>query len=163
MIREVLQKGADILRTKCEQVTDFSAAQPIIDDLKDTIEQLKTTYEFTRGIGLAAPQIGEKVRITVAEFNNRVHVLINPEIIETSKEKKPIWEGCISFFEYRAHVPRYDYVKIKAVDSEGNEYTVEGHGDSAMLLQHELDHLDGILYVDHLPQGEKELVLSHKA
>ena len=86
--------------------------------------------------------------------------MINPEIVETSHEKKPIWEGCISFFEYRANVPRYTYVKVRAFGRDGKEFYIEGHDDFAMLLQHELDHLDGILYVDRLKNKERDLVQS---
>ena len=162
MICEVLQKESNVLRMKCERVVNFDVVQRVIDNLLDTIVNLKTIYEFKRGIGLSAPQIGEVVRISVAEFDNNTYILVNPEIIETANVKKPVWEGCISFFEYRAYVPRYDYAKIKAFDRNGNEYIVEGHGDYAMLLQHELDHLDGILYFDYLPNGEADLILSKK-
>ncbi len=163
MIREVIQKGSPILRIKCDPVTDFTEVQGIIDDLFDTIKYLKTTYEFKRGIGLSAPQIGETLRISVAEYDGKSYVLMNPEIVETSGEKKPIWEGCLSFFEYRAHVPRYTYVKVKAFDRNGKAYFVEGKDDFASLLQHEKDHLDGILCFDYLPNGEKDLVRSKKA
>lgn len=158
MIQKVIQKGSDLLRKKCTPVTDFKNAKNIINDLNDTIDYLKTTYAYSRGIGLAAPQIGNTVRITITEEKNGTrYVLINPEIIETSKEKKPIREGCISFLKFRGMVPRYDYVKVKAYDENGKQYIVEGNGDFAMLLQHELDHLDGILYINHLPNKEKDL------
>lgn len=160
MIREIVKKGSDVLRTKCSVVTDFESVQGIIGDITDTIEYLKTTYPFGRGVALAAPQIGETVRISVAEYSGERYVLINPEIVETSGDKKPIWEGCISFFEYRASVPRYDYVKVRAFNQKGEEYLVEGRDDFAMLLQHEVDHLNGILYIDRLPNGEKDLVRS---
>lgn len=163
MIQEVIQKGSPILRTKCEPITDFIKVQSIIDDLFDTIAYLKTTYEFKRGIGLSAPQIGETVRVSVAEYGGKSYVLINPKIVETSEKKKPIWEGCLSFFEYRGNVPRYTYVKVKAFDRNGKAYFVEGKDDFASLLQHEIDHLDGILYFDHLPNGEKDLIRSGKA
>lgn len=158
MIKEVVKKGSPLLRTKCSPVTDFSAVQKIIDDLIDTIEYLKTTHEFKRGIGLSAPQIGETLRVSVAEYRGRKYVLVNPEIIEHSESKKPIKEGCISFLEYRAFVERYVHVKVKAFDRKGKEFTVEGKGDFAMLLQHEIDHLNGVLYFDHLPNGEKDLI-----
>lgn len=158
MIQKVIQKGSSVLQTKCSPVTDFQKVKTIITDLNDTIDYLKTTYSYPRGIGLAAPQIGETVRITIAEEKNgKRYVLINPEIIEHSETKTPIREGCISFLEYRGMVPRYEYVKVKALDQEGKEYTVEGYDNFAMLLQHELDHLDGILYFDHLPNKEKDL------
>lgn len=157
MIKEVIQIGSPILTTWCKTINNFNAVQGLIKDLNDTIDYLKTTYSFTRGIGLAAPQIGENLRITVIEFANKQrHILINPEIVKTSKEKIPIREGCISFLKYRGLTPRYTFVKVKTYDQGGKEYFLEGVGDAAMLLQHEIDHINGILYTSHLPNGEKD-------
>lgn len=158
MIKEVIQKGSEILRAKCLPVEDFQAIQPIVQDLLDTIDHLKTMYVFNRGIGLAEPQIGESIRLTVAEkYEGKRYVLVNPIIVEKSGEQRPIREGCISFFDYRGLVPRFEYVKVKSFDQNGQEYFVEGSGNFAMLLQHELDHLDGVLCFDYLPNGEADL------
>ncbi len=75
---------------------------------------------------------------------------MNPEIIEASKQKELIREGCISFLEFRAMVPRYPFVKVRAFNRDGEQFELEDVRDFAMLLQHELDHLDGVLYIDHL-------------
>ncbi|MBI4452258.1 peptide deformylase [Candidatus Woesearchaeota archaeon] len=159
MIKDVIKKGSPILRKKNVPVTNFAEIQTIIEDLNDTIDYLKTTHEYKRGIGLAAPQIGKNVQITVAESaQGKRYVLINPKIVETSNVKKPIKEGCISFLQYRAFVNRYDWVKVQAYNEKGEEYTVEGKDNFAMLLQHEIDHLNGILYFDHLPNKEMDLV-----
>ncbi len=160
MIKEVIQKGAEILRVPCEPVVDFSVARPIVQDLVDTIDYLKTTYPFGRGIGLAAPQIGHPLRISVAEnaIGDR-YILINPKIVESSGTKKPIREGCISFLEFRGMVSRHEWVRVQASDLEGKQYEVKADGDFAILLEHELDHLDGVLYTDHLSNGEKDLFL----
>lgn len=158
MQKEIIQKGAEILRVKCTSVTDFELARRIVQDLSETIDYFKTTYPVRRGVGLAAPQIGESVRISVVEnTNGGRYVLINPEIIEHSETKTSIREGCLSFLQYRGMVPRYEWVKVKAFDLEGKEYEIEAEGDFAMLLQHELDHLDGILMFDHLPNKETDL------
>jgi len=158
-IREIVPKGAEVLRKKCALVSDVNSAsvRKVIRDLVHTLEHVKTLHDFKRGVGLAAPQIGTPLRISVVEYGGKRHVLINPEIVEKSEEKKPIKEGCLSFFEFRAHVPRHEYVKIKAQNEQGETFHLEGRNDFAMLLQHELDHLDGVLYMDHLPRGEKEL------
>ncbi len=157
MIRNVVQKGSKLLETKCEEVKNISEVKDIIKDLKDTIKDLKTKHQFSRGIGLSAPQIGKLVRVSVVEDEKaNQYTLINPEIIEES-DKKNIREGCISFFEYRANVLRYYYVKIKALDENGNVFFLEGRKNFAMLLQHEIDHLDGILYVNYLANKEKDL------
>lgn len=156
--KEILQKGAEILRIRCTPVTDFEAAQKVVRDLWDTVEYFKTTYTVTRGVGLAAPQIGESVRISVLEkISGERYVLINPEIVDHSESKTPIREGCLSFLEYRGMVPRYEWVKVKAFNQDGKEYEIEAEGDFAMLLQHEIDHLDGVLMFDHLPNGEADL------
>jgi peptide deformylase len=157
VVKKVVQMGSETLHISCMTIKDFSSAKSVINNLKDTITYLKTQHAFKRGIGLAAPQIGETIRVSIAEYNDKQYVLINPMIIGKSEEKKLIREGCISFFEYRAMVPRYNFVKVKAYDENGKEYFVEGYGDFAMLLQHELDHLDGILYIYHLPNGRKDL------
>lgn len=156
--KEIIRKGAEILRVRSAPVTDFGAARKIVGDLWDTIEKFKTTYPVTRGVGLAAPQIGEPIRMSVLEkANGERYVLINPEIIDHSVKKIPIREGCLSFMEYRGMIPRYERIKVKAFDQNGKAYEIEGEGDFAMLLQHEIDHLDGILMFDHLPNGEIDL------
>lgn len=160
MKKTVIKKNSKILRTLCTPVQDFTKAKAIIADLNDTIKYLKTTYSYPRGIGLAAPQIGSSMRISIAEDSDgKRYILINPEIIERSDKKVPIREGCISFLEYRGMVPRYEYVRVKAFDQDGKAYTVEARDAFAMLLQHELDHLDGILYTDYLKNKEKDLFL----
>ena len=163
MIREVLQKGNEILATKAEKIEDKAEIARIIQDMRDTITHLKTTYDFTRGIGLAAPQIGELSRITVIESGGKEYVLVNPEFAKLSEEKADVWEGCLSFFEYRANVSRHTAVTVRAQDEHGEEYEIEAKGDFAASLQHEIDHLDGILYSDRLPNGDKDLVVSDKA
>ena len=158
--KEILKKGAEVLRTPCALVTDFGAARKIVGDLWETVDHFKTTYNVTRGVGLAAPQIGESLRISVVEkISGQRYVLINPEIVDHPENKTPIREGCLSFLEYRGMTPRYGWVKVKAWNHDGREYEVEGEGDFAMLLQHEIDHLNGVLYVDHLPNKEADLFL----
>ena len=159
MIRDVLHRGDYRLEIPCAVVKKVSDAGKIVQDLRDTIAHLKTKQAYRRGIGLAAPQIGEQWRISVVENTaGEQFELINPKIIDHATEKQPIREGCISFLQYRAMVPRYPFVRVRALNLQGDTYELEGEGDFAMLLQHELDHLDGILYVEHLPQGEAELV-----
>lgn len=160
MIIEVVQQGSPILTTRTQSVTEFGDVKEFYQDLVDTIMHLKTTHNFTRGVGLSAPQIGVSISMSVAYYANREYVLINPEIIEHSKDKTPIREGCISFFKFRGSVPRFTYVKVRAYDLDGKEYAIQANDDFAMLLQHEIDHLNGILYIQHLPNGEKDLYLA---
>lgn len=163
MRHEIVQRGSDILKKKCDPITDFSEAERIVRDMIDTTDHLKSTYDFSRGIGIAAPQIGVTKRIAIIEYGKGRFILINPEIVEASEEKNPVWEGCLSFFKYRAYVPRHVSVKVRAQDLEQNEIILKAKGDFAASMQHEIDHLHGILYVDRLPNGEKDLVVSDKA
>jgi len=163
MIINVVQRGSEILEKKCKKVSNFENAKRVIVDMRDTIAFLKTSYNFSRGIGLASPQIRELLRIAIIENNGQEYVLVNPEIIETSKEKHKVWEGCLSFFNYRAYVPRFKKVKVRAFDETGKEYIIDAKNDFAASIQHEIDHLDGILYIDKLKNREKDLVVSDKA
>ncbi len=95
----------------------------------------------------------------VVEFEGKRHVLINPRIIFHSEDMILIREGCLSFFEYRGEVPRYRAVTVMALDKQGAQYELCAEDEFSSLLQHEIDHLDGILYIDRLPEGEKSLVL----
>ena len=163
MIINVVQRGSEILEKKCKKVSNFDNAKRVIIDMRDTIAHLKTTYDFTRGIGLAAPQIRELLSIAIIENNGQEYVLVNPEIVETSKEIHKVWEGCLSFFNFRANVPRSIKVKVKAFDENGKEFIIDATNDFAASLQHEIDHLDGKLYIERLKNGEKDLVVSDKA
>ena len=141
----------------CTRVLNIKEARPIIEDMMDTLMSIAQLYEFKRGHGIAAPQIGHLKRLNIVQYDGATRVLINPEIIEHSAEKRPIREGCLSFFDVRGNVPRYTSVTISALDENGRQFTLRANDDFAMLLQHELDHLDGILYVDRLPNGDKDL------
>lgn len=151
-----------MLTKVCDEIEDQKEMGRIIKDLRDTIAHIKPTYDFSRGIGLAAPQIGEIVRISIIESVGQEYVLVNPEIISRSGKKQKVREGCLSFFEFRGYVPRHTKVTVKALDENGQEYEIEAQGDFAALLQHEIDHLNGILYVDRLPNGDDDLIISTK-
>ena len=156
--RSIRKMGDDTLRQLCTQVNDFRMAQTVIDNLCTTLDQIKTLYDFQRGAGISAPQIGENVRISIIDFDNLRHILINPEIVDRSHETIIIREGCLSFFDHRGMVERARTVKVRALDRNGREFFVEGEGNLSSLLQHEIDHLDGILYVDRLPGKIADLI-----
>ncbi len=155
----ILKLGDPRLRKVCEVVRSAEAARPVIDALWRTSDYVSTLHNFTRGRGIAAPQLGFLVRIFVAEFDGVRRNFINPEIIERSKTIEPIREGCLSFFDYRGFVPRANWVKVRALSEKFEPFEVEGAGNTASLLQHEIDHLDGILYFDRLPNREEDLIL----
>ena len=141
-IRVLGQDGDEILRKTAKEVTEMTPKiRELIDDMFDTM------YE-ARGVGLAAPQVGILRRICVIDvMDGDPIILINPEIIETAGEQTDE-EGCLSIPGKCASVTRADYVKVKSFDMELNPVIIEGEGLRARALQHEIDHLDGVLYGD---------------
>ena len=149
-IRDILKMGnPDLL--KVSEPVDFEK-----DDLKTLIEDMKETMKANDGAGLAAPQIGVFKRLVIFGFdtNDRYPeadsvpftVLINPIITPLSDEKENGWEGCLSVPGLRGVVPRYIHIKYEGFDPEGNKLEREVEDFHARVVQHECDHLDGILY-----------------
>ncbi|CDD56583.1 peptide deformylase [[Bacteroides] pectinophilus] len=140
-IRVLGQDGDEILRKTAKEVTEMTPKiRELIDDMFDTM------YE-ANGCGLAAPQVGIRKRIVVIDCGDDPIVLINPVILETSGEQTGS-EGCLSVPGKCGTVTRPNYAKVKAFDEDMNEYIVEGEELLARCLCHEIDHLDGIMYVD---------------
>jgi len=113
------------------------------------------TMRAATGVGLAAPQIGVSLRIAVIELpGEEVITLINPEIIKRIGERV-VEEGCLSVPGYRGEIKRSAVVKVKAQDREGKEFRLKGEELLAQALEHELDHLNGVVYIDHLDSPDK--------
>jgi peptide deformylase len=154
-VRPVLKIGAPLLRKVAVRVENFSNEKfsVLIDDMVDTMRA-------NHGVGLAAPQIGVSRCIIVLEVANNprypgktpipLKVLVNPEIISHSDEISTGWEGCLSLPRLRGEVVRYERVVYVACDQNGQQVTEEVHGFMARIIQHELDHLNGILYLDRV-------------
>ena len=149
-IRDILKMGnPDLL--KVSEPVDFEK-----DDLATLIEDMKETMKANDGAGLAAPQIGVFKRLVIFGFdtNDRYPeagsvpftVLINPIITPLSDEQENGWEGCLSVPGLRGVVPRYTHIKYEGYDAEGNKIEREVEDFHARVVQHECDHLDGILY-----------------
>ena len=155
-IHEVVKYPDPVLAVPGEKVTEFG---PEVERLVD--EMFETMYA-AQGIGLAAPQIAISKQITVIDvsFKERPEdklVLINPEIVEmTGKQVEE--EGCLSLPDIREKVTRAAWVKVKAQNVKGEFFEVEGEELLARALQHEIDHLHGILFLDHLSGLKRELV-----
>lgn len=145
-ILPILQFPDERLRARAKKVEEITPElQIFIDDM------IETMYA-EEGIGLAASQVDKHIRLVVidiSENRDEPMVLINPEIIE-QKGETGIEEGCLSVYDYRALVPRAEWVKVKAQDRNGKEFTLEADGLLAICIQHELDHLIGKLFVDYL-------------
>ena len=145
-IREIRTMGDEVLTKVCKEVTMMTPRTAIlIEDMLDTM------YE-AQGVGLAAPQVGVLRRIVVIDVGEGPIILINPEILETSGEQTGD-EGCLSVPGKAGCVTRPDYVKVKALDENMEEVVYEGEGLLARAFCHELDHLDGHLYVEKV-EGE---------
>jgi peptide deformylase len=155
----ILKRGDPLLTKVSQPVVDLKNAVSIIEALSDALTRLQRLYKFSRGSGLSAPQIGYLSRISVVEYEGIRRVLINPEIIDHSVEKPLIKEGCLSFFDYRGQVPRYRHVLVKALNEQAEVVQISAQDNFAMLLQHEIDHLNGILYVDRMADEGKDLTI----
>lgn len=132
-----------ILRAKAKKVSRFD---PYLERL---IEDMRETMRAAPGVGLAAPQVGQSIRVLVAEYEDESVALVNPEIIKRAEEQEYGTEGCLSIPGYVGDdVPRSLAVTVKARDAKGKEIRIKAEGWYARILQHEIDHLDGILYTD---------------
>lgn len=140
-IRNIRISTDEVLRKKCKEVKEITPnLLTLLDDMADTM------YE-ANGVGLAAPQVGILKRAVVIDIGEGLVELINPVILETSGSQIDD-EGCLSVPGKYAPVDRPNYVKVKAMDRDGHEFIIEGEELMARALCHEIDHLDGILYID---------------
>lgn len=145
--RKIREIGDPVLTKKCKEVTEVTPRlKELIDDMFETL------YE-ENGVGLAAPQVGILKRVVVIDTTGEDPILmINPKILETSGEQEG-YEGCLSVPGKTGHVKRPNYVKALAYDEDMNPFEVEGTELLARAICHELDHLEGIVYVDKV-EGE---------
>jgi len=132
------------LRQKSKRVRDIDGSiERLIDDMVETLHH-------ARGVGLAAPQIGVPLRVVVIELpSEETLALVNPQIVKRSGERA-VEEGCLSIPGYRGEIKRSAKVTVKGLDRHGKEVRVKGEGLLAEALEHEIDHLNGVLYVDYL-------------
>lgn len=145
-VREIRVQGDDVLTKVCKEVKALTPRTLVlIEDMLDTM------YE-AMGVGLAAPQVGILKRIVVIDVGEGPIILINPEILETSGEQTGD-EGCLSVPGLAGQVTRPNYVKVRALDENMEEVIYEGEGLLARAFCHEIDHLDGHLYVEKV-EGE---------
>ncbi len=150
MIRPILVVGNPVLRQKAKRVSQVDKTiQRLIDDMIETMRAAP-------GVGLAAPQIGVPLRLAVIEVDEKVTVIINPEIIKSSEETELLDEGCLSVPGFWGQVVRANKVSVKALDRNGKEQRIrDAEGLFAQALQHEIDHLDGRLYIDRMDSAER--------
>ena len=138
-IRQIVKEGDNVLSKKCRVVEKFD------DRLATLIDDMIETLYLSKGVGLAAPQVGILKRVVVIDVGEGLIELVNPKIIAYSGEQEGL-EGCLSCPGEWGITRRPEYVKVKAQDRFGNEFTVDGHELLAKAFCHELDHLEGILF-----------------
>jgi peptide deformylase len=149
---EVVKLGNPILTTKAIKVTD-----PGSDRLRNIAADMIETMLFKEGIGIAAPQIGVSERLIIVNAKDGPYSLINPSIVSHSFRKVTEEEGCLSIPGVFGLVTRFKKVRVTALDLDGHKQLVDGEGLLARVLQHEIDHIDGKLFVDKakkLTRGE---------
>ena len=145
--------GSPVLRQHSEIV-------PSVDeDVRRLIADMFETMDAAKGIGLAANQVGVARRVAVVDVDDDRFVMVNPRIVET-EGRASAEEGCLSIPEIYADVTRPDRVVVEALDAEGRPYRKEASGLKARAIQHEIDHLDGILFLDHLSLVRRQMLLA---
>lgn len=150
-IRTIRIYGDDILRKKSRVVDEISPRILLL------IKDMKETMYKSKGIGLAAPQVGILKRIAVIDIGDGPMVIINPEILEMQGSQIDN-EGCLSIPGTQKNVERPEIVTVKALNEEGEEIIVRGEGLLARALCHEIDHLDGMLFIDKALEGEAGII-----
>lgn len=156
-VREIVLYPNDVLTTQTEPVAEVN------DEIRELVQDLIDTMYDAPGVGLAAPQIGVLKRVAVIDVSGPdapadVRVLINPEIVERSG--KITWEeGCLSFPELFEKVDRASDVVVKALNEKGEEIVHEAGELLAVALQHEIDHLDGVLFIDRVSRLKRKMAL----
>lgn len=144
--RRILQLGDPLLRDVSAAVLSAAEAAPVFEDLRDTLHEFQRTHGFGRGI--SAVQIGELQRLIYIEIGGRAYRLRNPEYEFQSAEKFRLWDDCFSFPDLLVWLERSERVRVRYVDDDGAVQTIDAEGPFSELLQHEIDHLDGVLAVD---------------
>jgi peptide deformylase len=142
-VRPIVHLGDPRLRLKGEPVGSFGKF------LHELLGDLTETMRHAPGVGLAAPQLGEALQVCVIEVEGHLHELVNPSVVRTSGDDRDL-EGCLSIPGYVAYVTRRERVWVVAQNRFGRRIKIAGRGLLSRALQHELDHLDGKLYIDYL-------------
>ena len=158
-VRRIVVLGEEVLREPGVKVEAFD------EELSDLVEDMLETMYYAEGIGLAAPQIGVSLRVCVLDLNDEDNpeggrwIFVNPVIVESSDEEDKASEGCLSIPEMEEIVTRRVRVKVRGFDVAGEAIEVEADGLLARALQHELDHLDGVLFIDRLSPYKRRALL----
>ncbi|WP_199609104.1 peptide deformylase [Flocculibacter collagenilyticus] len=154
-VLDILKAPNEKLRVTAKKVTDVASVQSLIDDMLDTM------YSTESGIGLAATQVGRSeaiIIIDISDTRDNPLILINPEVVSGENIEKG-QEGCLSVPGYYADVERFTSVVVKGLDRDGNEVLIEDDSFLAIVMQHEIDHLKGKLFIDYLSPLKQKMAL----
>ncbi len=152
---KILTLGNDVLRKKCTSVVDFDKK------LEDLVIAMIDSMHSSDGIGLAGPQVGVEKRLFVCHVpDDEPRVFINPEIIGTSQEISPYEEGCLSIPGVYSEVLRPREITVQAWSLGGKPFKIDVEGILARVIQHEMDHLKGVLFIDHLTEKKRMRIVS---
>ncbi|MCL2229988.1 MAG: peptide deformylase [Treponema sp.] len=160
---QIITLGDEVLRKKAQKI------DKIDDDVKATAIKMLEILKRDKGVGVAGPQIGFMKRIFVVSIEgDSERVFINPSILETSMETVKYEEGCLSIPGIYANVIRAQAIKIQAWNEKGRPFTLQADGLLARVILHEYDHLEGVLFLDHVPEKKRDKLIekyekTHKA
>jgi peptide deformylase len=158
-ILKVARMGHPVLRRKARAIDRGDIRNPVVQKLID--DMIETMVEY-HGVGLAAPQVHESLRLFVASLDHdeagesasKPIAIINPEIAPVGSEIDEDWEGCLSIPDIRGRVPRARAIRVAAMDRAGGKIDIASHDFPARVIQHETDHLDGVLFFDRMRSFE---------
>lgn len=178
MVLKIVQAGDPVLRQRARELTPEEISSP---EVKSLIVLMRETMRDTPGVGLAAPQVGVGLRVIVVEDRPEYqaglsaedlaarerkpvdfHVLINPRLVVEDPTPVEFHEGCLSVSGYTALVPRARGVRVEALDERGSPVSLSARGWYARILQHEVDHLDGTLYLDRMETRSFATLENHR-
>ena len=152
---QIITFGDELLRQKAEKI------QKIDDEITNIAMQMLELIKRDKGVGVAGPQVGFMKRIFVTHIDgDEQRVFINPSILETSHKTVKNEEGCLSVPGIYSNVIRYEKIKIQAWNEKGRPFTLETSGLLARVIQHEYDHLNGVIFLDHIPENKRERLIS---
>ena len=150
---EIVTYPEEVLRQEADPIDDIN------QETRDLADKMTEVMFREEGVGLAAPQVGVGKRLIVVNLEDDFHILINPEIVERSEEEEVKEEGCLSVPGPEAPVSRSTKVVVKGINLEGKEVELTREGMAARVFQHEVDHVNGKLFIDHLSEAERSLTL----
>ncbi len=143
MILEILKSTNPILKKKAKPV------KAVTKEIRDLIRDMEETMRAAPGIGLAAPQVGHSIRLILVDIGEGLHVVINPKITQRAGSHVMV-EGCLSVPRIEAPVERSEKITVKGMNPQGKNIEIKAEGLLAIVFQHEIDHLDGVLFVDRV-------------